>query len=61
MTHRDDLYSLGMSKNGCTLGSPRPQPDPHHIRATFAWEVVTLVALIVGVIGLVLLAGRGGN
>ena len=58
---RDALYPFGMSKHGCTIGRPKSQPDPHHIRQTFAWEVLTLVVLIAGVILLVALAGRGGN
>ena len=32
-------------------GEPR-RPDTHHVRATFAWEIVTLVILIAGVIAM---------
>ena len=37
--------------NRWPCGEPR-RPDPHHIRTTFAWEIVTLVVLIAGVIAL---------
>jgi hypothetical protein len=28
------------------------RPDPHHVRTTFAWAIVTLVILIAGVIAM---------
>lgn len=60
MTHRDDLYPLGMSKRGCTLG-PKSQPKP---RNPYREEIKAqaLCALIVlGILAWIFLAGRGGN
>jgi hypothetical protein len=37
--------------NRFPCGEPR-RPDPHRVRTTVAWEIVTLVILIAGVIAM---------